>query len=65
MDRPDKDSALKARYHSYIGRMDSAQRAAWDAFYQPIIDDFYARDLKGKNSHSGNTSAICATTSRW
>ena len=48
MDRPDKDSPLKARYHSYIGRMDSAQRAAWDAFYSPIIKDFYARDLKGR-----------------
>ena len=48
MNRPDKDSRLKARYESYVGRMDSAQRAAWDAFYDPIIEDFYARDLKGK-----------------
>ena len=48
MDRPDKDSALKARYHSYIDRMDSAQRATYDAFYAPIIEDFYARDLKGR-----------------
>ncbi len=48
MDRPDKDSALKARYHSYIDRMDSAQRATYDAFYAPIIEDFYARDRKGR-----------------
>lgn len=48
MDRPDLDSPLKARYHSYINRMDSAQRSKFDAFYQPIIDDFYSRDLKGK-----------------
>lgn len=47
MDRPDKDSRLKAQYHKYVGRMDSAQRAAWDAFYNPIIEDFYSRDLSG------------------
>lgn len=49
MDRSDKDSPLKERYHSYIGRMDSAQRAKFDAFYEPIIKDFYASDLKGKD----------------
>ncbi len=48
MNRPDKDSPLKARYESYVGRMDSAQRAAWDAFYNPIIEDFYAKDPKGR-----------------
>lgn len=48
MNRPDKDSRLKARYESYIGRMDSAQRARWDEFYNPIIEDFYSRDLQGK-----------------
>ena len=48
MDRPDKDSRLKARYHSYIDRMDSAQRATYDAFYEPIIEDFYASNLTGK-----------------
>lgn len=49
MDRPDKDSPLKARYHSYIDRMDSAQRATYDAFYEPIIEEFYASDLQGKD----------------
>ncbi len=28
--------------------MDSAQRAAWDAFYDPIIEDFYSQNLQGK-----------------
>lgn len=48
MNRADKDSRLKATYEKYYGRMDSAQMAAWDAFYDPIIEDFYRRDLKGK-----------------
>lgn len=45
MNRPDKQSRLKARYEYYINRMDSAQRAKFDAFYQPIIDDFYSREF--------------------
>ncbi len=28
--------------------MDSVQQAKWDAFYKPIIDDFYSRNLKGR-----------------
>ena len=32
MNRPDKDSPLKARYESYVGRMERAQRARFDAF---------------------------------
>ena len=28
--------------------MDEAQRAAWDKFYTPIIDDFYKQNLQGK-----------------
>lgn len=48
MNREDKSSALKARYESYYNRMDSAQMAAWDAFYNPIIEDFYSRNLQGK-----------------
>lgn len=43
-----KDSRLKERYLSYIGRMDSVDRKAFDEFYAPIIEDFYKRDLKGK-----------------
>lgn len=48
MNRADKDSRLKARYESYYNRMDSAQMARWDEFYNPIIEDFYSRNLTGK-----------------
>lgn len=48
MNRPDKYSDLKARYESYYNRMDSAQKAAWDAFYDPITEDFYAQNLQGR-----------------
>ena len=48
MNRPDKDSPLKARYESYYNRMDSAQMARWNEFYDPIIEDFYSRNLSGK-----------------
>ena len=47
--RADKDSRLKPLYEKFYGRMDSAQRAAWDKFYTPIIEDFYAQNLKGKD----------------
>ena len=43
--RPDKKTRLKSLYEKYIGRMDEAQRAAWDKFYTPIIDDFYKQNL--------------------
>lgn len=43
------DTRLKSTYLSIIGRMDSAQRAAFDAHYQPIIDDFYKKNLTGKD----------------
>lgn len=33
---------------SYIERMDADDRKAFDTFYAPIIEDFYKRDLKGK-----------------
>ena len=46
--RPDKDSRLKSVYESFLGRLDSAQRAAWDKFYGPIIDDFYKKNPQGK-----------------
>ncbi|MDE7389100.1 MAG: sulfatase, partial [Muribaculaceae bacterium] len=48
MDHPDKTSYLKPTYLSFVGRMDSAQRARFEEFYQPIRDDFYSRDLKGR-----------------
>lgn len=43
-----KDSRLKERYLSYIDRMDPDDRKAFDAFYAPIIDAFYKRNLKGR-----------------
>ena len=43
-----KDSPLKERYLSYIERIDADDRKAFDTFYAPIIEDFYKRDLKGK-----------------
>lgn len=46
--RPDKDSRLRSLYESYIGRMDKEQRAAWDRFYDPIIEEFYNSNLQGK-----------------
>lgn len=48
MDHPDSTSALKERYLSYVGRMDSAERARFEAFYQPIRDNFHARKLSGR-----------------
>lgn len=48
MDHPDSTSRLKATYLDYVGRMDSAERARFEAFYQPIRDDFFARNLSGR-----------------
>ena len=48
MDRPDRNSRLKHTYHNFIGKMDKEQRAAWDRFYDPIIEDFYSRNLQGR-----------------
>ena len=47
MIRPGVNTRLRGLYESFVGRMDSAQRARWDAHYQPIIDDFYSRNLSG------------------
>lgn len=48
MDGPDKKSYLKGAYKRFCGRMDSLQRKAWDDFYNPIAEDFYNRQLSGK-----------------
>ncbi|MBD5324873.1 MAG: sulfatase [Bacteroides sp.] len=48
MNRDDKTSYLKGTYEAFYSRMDSAQRAKWDAFYNPIIEDFYSKNLQGK-----------------
>lgn len=54
MYRPGKESRLRQNYlsddgkHGLYGTMNEAQRKAWDAHYTPIIDEFYAANLKGK-----------------
>ena len=45
---PGKDSRLRGLYESFLGRMKPDERAAWDRFYNPLIEDFYKRDLKGR-----------------
>ncbi len=46
--RTDANSRLKTTYENIVGRMDSLQRAAWEAFYTPIINDFSAKNLSGR-----------------
>ena len=48
MNRADKDSPLKGLYEAFYNRMDSAQKSRWDAFYNPIIEDFYSKNLSGR-----------------
>ncbi len=45
---PGHESRLRTTYEAFVGRMNAEQRAAWDKFYEPIIADFRARKLKGK-----------------
>jgi len=35
-------------FERYIGRMNPEQRARWDAYYDPIIEDFKAQGLEGE-----------------
>ena len=46
--REDKHSYLKGSYVSFLNRMDAEQRKAWEDFYKPIIEDFYARNPQGR-----------------
>ncbi len=46
--RDGRQSRLRPLYESFIGRMDEAQRAAWDEFYGPIIEEFYRTNPKGE-----------------
>lgn len=48
MDSPDSTSRLKETYLEYVGRMNPDERAKFEAFYQPIRDDFFSRKLEGK-----------------
>ncbi|MDC1105736.1 sulfatase [Prolixibacteraceae bacterium] len=42
------NSPRRRQAQSKYNRMDSTQRAKWDAYYDPIIKDFKARKLKGE-----------------
>ena len=48
MNRKDKKSRLKSTYESIYNRMTSEEKAAWDSVYNPIIEDFYSKNLTGK-----------------
>ena len=48
MDRADKETPLKERYESYVGRLSPEDRKVYDAFYAPIIEDFYKKNPQGK-----------------
>jgi arylsulfatase A-like enzyme len=48
----DEEGELQTRYRRFAqnmyNRMDSVQRAAWDAHYKPIIEDFKAQKPEGE-----------------
>jgi len=48
----DKEGEIKTKYRKAFqgqyDRMNEQQKAAWDAYYDPIIADFKAKGLKGK-----------------
>lgn len=50
-----KESRLRRLYtnnentEGTYGRMNDAQKKAWDAHYNPIIEDFYKKNLSGKD----------------
>ena len=42
------NKGLAQGYDGILARMDAEQRAAWDRFYDPIIEDFKRQNLSGK-----------------
>ena len=47
--RPGVQTRLSNSYiNGEYARLDSAQKTAWDAHYQPIIDEFYSSNLQGR-----------------
>ena len=48
MMRPGEDSRLRPNMEGMLARMDRSQLEAWNRFYQPIIDEFYAHRPEGK-----------------
>ena len=45
---PDSNTQLTPYYKSFLSRMNKEQRAAWDAHYDPIIEEFDKANLQGK-----------------
>lgn len=39
----------RKNYENMYGRMNSSQKAAWDAYYEPIITEFKAANLEGED----------------
>jgi arylsulfatase A-like enzyme len=50
--REDKKSRLKGSYEGILRRMDEEQRAAWDKFYDPLIEEFYKENPQGKDLYN-------------
>lgn len=48
MYKPGYETRLTKGYLNSLNRLDSLQRDAWDKQYDPIIEEFYSSDLKGK-----------------
>lgn len=48
MNRNDKQSRLKSNFLAFYNRMSADEKQAWDAFYNPIIEDFYSRNRTDK-----------------
>lgn len=48
----DKEEELQTKYRrnfeNFYGRMNEAQKARWDEYYDPIIEDFKNKGLEGK-----------------
>ena len=44
----DRHSRLSGGYEGILGRLNAEQRKAWDDFYNPVIEDFYSRNLEGQ-----------------
>lgn len=42
------DGRLRKEYEAILGRMNPAQRAAWDSVYTPIIEEFYRLNPSGR-----------------
>ena len=46
--KADVNTPLKSTYEAFVGRLNPEDRKVYDDFYQPIIDEFYKKNPKGK-----------------